>query len=88
MAKKSPGVDPEIQTKLSARAWKLCQEAIDMGTITIGDDEKPEIQKQIIALRPQDLLHHVQWLAGLSARKRPRVAMPSNADDVLLSESR
>lgn len=86
MAKKSSAVDLEIQTRLSSRAWELAEEAMTSGRLTLQD--RDGIPTKTIELDENAMLRHVQWAANLSARKRPRTAMPSNADDVLLSESR
>lgn len=86
MATKRPAVDSEIQTRLSARAWELAEEAMTSGRLTLKD--RDGATTKTIDLDETSMLRHVQWAANLSARKRPRTAMPSNADDVLLSESR
>lgn len=85
-ASKAPAVDPEIQTRLSARAWELAEEAMTYGRLTITDPDTQE--RKTMTLDEAVMIRHVQWAANLSARKRPRTSMPSNADDVLLSESR
>lgn len=77
--------DPHIQATLSARSWDLCQEALETGVMILRDAEGQETKR--IELRSQDLLKHVQWLASLSATKRPRTALPFLRDELVLGKT-
>lgn len=87
--------DPTIQARLSAWAWERCEEAATTGKLTLaepGEDGQPVVIDLLspdkdTQNRARNYLSHIRWLAGLSAKKRPRTALPEGSDGFRMPET-
>lgn len=84
------GSDPQIQADLSAWAWEMSVEAMDTGHVTLGDGTRIDLlstdkNEQAAA---KAFMTHVRFLAALSARKKPRTAMPAGRDHFTMGETK
>jgi len=95
MAKPDPTDLAALQTALSERAWHVCRETVEKGTLTLLDPLTNETR--VIDLLSTDkatracareLLAHIRALAMLTAKRRPRTSPPIQSDGFLLPDTR
>src|SRR5262245_16725303 len=89
-----PADGGRLQSQLSTRAWELCRETLEEGTLTLFNPVTGDSRViDVLALDPAErgraavILTQIRWLASLTARTRPRVPPPAQTDDFLLPES-